>query len=30
MIMLFADEADMRQSVETYAKSGGGSALWKF
>jgi LmbE family N-acetylglucosaminyl deacetylase len=30
MIMLFADEADMRQSIETYAKSGGGGTLWKF
>ncbi len=30
MIMLFPDEASMRQDIETYAQSGGGSHLWKF
>jgi LmbE family N-acetylglucosaminyl deacetylase len=30
MIMLFADAAEMRQSIQDYAGSGGGSRLWKF
>jgi LmbE family N-acetylglucosaminyl deacetylase len=30
MIMLFADEAEMRQAIAAYAESGGGSTLWKF
>ncbi len=30
MIMLFPDEAGMRQDIQTYAESGGGSSLWKF
>ncbi len=30
MIMLFADEAEMRQSITAYAASGGGTHLWKF
>ena len=30
MIMLFADEAEMRQSIAAYAQSGGGSSLWRF
>lgn len=30
IILLFPDEAEMRQFIETYAVSGGGSTLWKF
>lgn len=30
LIMLFADEAGMRQSISTYAGTRGGSQLWKF
>ncbi|HSB65985.1 MAG TPA: PIG-L family deacetylase [Anaerolineales bacterium] len=30
MIMLFADPAEMRQSILTYASTGGGATLWKF
>lgn len=30
IILLFPDEAEMRQSIETYAISGGGGTLWKF
>jgi LmbE family N-acetylglucosaminyl deacetylase len=30
MIMLFADEAEMRQAIQAYDSSGGGSRLWKF
>ncbi len=30
MIMLFPDEAGMRQDIQTYAASGGGNMLWKF
>jgi len=30
IILLFPDEAEMRLAIETYARSGGGSTLWKF
>ncbi len=30
IILLFPDESEMRQAVETYAKTGGGSTLWKY
>jgi len=30
MIMLFADEAEMRQSIQAYSEAGGGNTLWKF
>jgi LmbE family N-acetylglucosaminyl deacetylase len=30
MIMLFADETEMRQSITAYSASGGGKILWKF
>ncbi len=30
MIMLFADEAEMRREIEAYAKTGGGGTVWKF
>ena len=30
IILLFPDEAEMRLAIDTYAKSGGGSTLWKF
>jgi LmbE family N-acetylglucosaminyl deacetylase len=30
MIMLFADEAEMRQAIQAYAEAGGGTTLWKF
>lgn len=30
VIFLWPDEAEMRQSIESYSKSGGGGTLWKF
>ncbi len=30
IILLFPDEAEMRQAIQAYAASGGGSRLWKF
>ena len=30
VIFLWPDEAEMRQAIESYSKSGGGSTLWKF
>ena len=30
IILLFPDEAEMRQAIETYAKTGWGNSLWKF
>jgi len=30
VIFLWPDEAEMRQSIEAYSKSGGGGTLWKF
>jgi LmbE family N-acetylglucosaminyl deacetylase len=30
MIMLFADDTEMRQEIQKYAQSGGGSRLWRF